>query len=197
LERLGRRRDAIDVYSQAIAGHPRDGELFMARGLALYGEDLPKALADLVMAVRLGVAALSPYLLLAQHAFQQGAFGEALRLALAAEHQPGTARARAVVYATIAMALAELGQPHERVLENFDTALALDPTNESIRENRAIAAALARQSPSGRTQRRRLVKALPISPGVLREARSDQIRNRLELLNEQRQSRIGERLVSV
>src|SRR5207247_961840 len=85
LERLGDLKSAIAVYTDAIDRHPRNGELFMARGLALYSEDLPRALTDLRAAIRLGVAAIWPYLLLARHALRSGAPGEALRLARAAE----------------------------------------------------------------------------------------------------------------
>src|SRR5437899_5202294 len=100
---------------------------------------------------------------------------------MAAGRQPGPASARTEVYETIAMALAELGQPQERVLENFDIALALDPKNDRIRENRDIAAAPLPQSRGGRAGRPRLRQAPPIKPEGLRRARRDQINNRTEL----------------
>jgi tetratricopeptide (TPR) repeat protein len=196
LERLGDQKSAIDVYSEAIARHPRNGELYMGRGLALFGVDLPRALADLRAAARLDVAAIWPYLLLARQALQSAAPGEALRFALAAEQQPGPAPARAEVYEAIAISLAELGQPQERVLENFDKALALDPTNARIRENREIAASLVPPSRPGRAGRSRLRHPPPFKPEGLRMARSDQIENRKELLNEYHNNRVKRELVA-
>jgi tetratricopeptide (TPR) repeat protein len=185
LERLGELQSAIDVYSEVITKHPRNGELFMARGLALYGVDLPRALKDLRTAVQMGVPSIWPYLLLARHALQSGAPGEALRLARAAENQPGHPSARAEVYELIAMALAESGRPQEEVLESFDRALALDPMNDRIRENREIAAAPPPPSRAGKPGRRHLLSAPPIEPERLQRARGDEIRDRSELYNKQ------------
>jgi tetratricopeptide (TPR) repeat protein len=196
LERLKDRKSALDVYSAAIARHPRDGELLVARGLALYEKDVSQSLSDFMKAVRLGVAAIWPYFILARHVLQNGAAGEALRLALAAERQPGPAAARAEVYEIIAIALGELGQPQERVLENFDRALALDPKNDRIRKNREIAAALIPAARSGRAPRR-LMQAPPFRPEDLRRASSDQIRSRSELLADQLGNRVGGELVAV
>ena len=118
-------------------------------------------------------------------------------MARAAEGQPGPAPARAEVYETIALALAEVGQPQEGVLESFDLALALDPKNDRIRENRDIAAAPPPQSVGGRAARRRLLPAATVQPEQLRRARSDQINNRAELLNEQRRSLVSSGFVEV
>jgi tetratricopeptide (TPR) repeat protein len=197
LELLGDFQAAIAVYSEAIDRNPRQGELFVARGLALYETDPPRALADFACAARLGVASLLPYLLLARHALQTGSAAEALRLAVVAERQQGPASARAEVYETIGIALAELGQPQAHVLENFDTALALDPNNERIQENRAIAAALPRSSRGGRTGRPRLRPAPPMTPERSQRARRDQINSSMEVLSEQRISRVSNELVGV
>ena len=43
LERLGNVKGALAVYNDAITRNPRDGELIVARGLALYGIDLQAA----------------------------------------------------------------------------------------------------------------------------------------------------------
>jgi tetratricopeptide (TPR) repeat protein len=197
LQRLGERKAAIDVYSEAITRHQRNGELLMARGLALYDLDVPSALADFVKAVRLGVAVIWPYLHLARHALQGGAPGEALRLAQAAERQPGPAAARAEVYEIIAIALAELGQPQERVRENFDLALTFDPKNDRIRQNREIAAAPPLRSRGERAGWPQLLQAPSIKPEGLREALSDQINNHSEFLKEQHSIRVSEGLAAV
>ncbi len=83
------------------------------------------------------------------------------------------------------------------MLENFDMALALDPKNDRIRENRTIATALPLQSRSGRAKRPRLAQASPIKPEGFRRDRSDQIIYRTEQLNEQRRSRLSSELVGV
>jgi tetratricopeptide (TPR) repeat protein len=197
LEQLGELSSAVTVYTDAIGRHPRNGDLLVARGLALYEKDPSRAFADFVSAVRVGVTAIWPYLLLAQNALQCGSSAEALRLALLAERQPGSASARAQVYETIGMALAELGRPQERVLENFDKAIALDPKNDRIRENRDMAAALPAQSRSGRAGRLRLRPAPPFKAEGFRRDWGDQINNYTELLNEQRRNRMSSRLVEV
>jgi hypothetical protein len=112
-------------------------------------------------------------------------------------HQPGPAAARADVYETIAIALAELGQPQARVLENFDRALALDPHNERIQENRNIAATLLPQSRSGRAKRPALRQAPRIKSEAFRRDRSDQINSQTGLLNEQLRSRVSSEFVGV
>jgi tetratricopeptide (TPR) repeat protein len=197
LERLGETKSAIAVYTEAIDRNPHDAELLTARGLALFDHNRQGALADFVKAVQLGVSAIWPYLLLARHGFQTGRTGDALQLALAAERQPGPASARAEVYEIIGMALAELGQSLDRVLENFDRALALDANNDRIRENRAIASGPFIRSRSGREGRRRLRDAPPIRIDVLRQDRSLQISSQAESFNEQRRSRLGKEFVGV
>jgi tetratricopeptide (TPR) repeat protein len=191
LERLGDVKSAIGIYSEALSRHPRDGQLFMARGLALYGENSSQALEDFTQAVRWGVAAIWPYLLLARRAFQVGTPGQARRLALLAEKQPGPAVARAEAYELIGMALAELGQPQERVMENFDRALALDPNNDRISQNREIARAPVPKSAGGRPARRRLLSAHSIDSKGLRQARTEEINMRIEEYNEKHSNFIG------
>jgi tetratricopeptide (TPR) repeat protein len=198
LERLGELKSAIDVYTEAIKRQPRGGELYVARGLALYETNQAMALADFVRAVHLGAAAIWPYLLLARHAIQGGAHGEALRLARMAENQPGPSVARAEVCEIIGMALAELGRPQEEVLQNFDRALALDPNNNRIRENREIATGLFLKSPGERAKRLHLLQPPPIHQENLQGMRSDLIKNRLDLLlNERHHNRVSRRFVEV
>jgi tetratricopeptide (TPR) repeat protein len=195
LERLGDPDSAIAVYTEAINRNPRDAELITARGLARYGEHPQAALADFVEAVRLRVSGIWPYLLLARHGLQAGRTPDALRLALAAERQPGPAPARAEAYETIAIALAELGQPLERVLENFDRALELDPKDERIHENRAIAVTLSTQPGNKRAQRSRLRQPPSVKPEVLRQDRAAEINNQAELFNEQRRNLVSKEYV--
>ena len=78
LERLGQRTSAIEVYHKAIARHPGNAELHMARGLARRENDVASAMADLAKATRLGVASIWPYLLTAQDALKNRIPVEAL-----------------------------------------------------------------------------------------------------------------------
>ena len=118
-------------------------------------------------------------------------------MALAAEQQPGSAAARAEVYETIAISLAELGQSRERVLENFDRALALDPENPRIRGNRDIADSLFAQPKSRRTGWKRLEQPLAVQTKVIRQDRSELIKYREEAVNEQRRSLVSYDMVGV
>jgi len=197
LERLGELRSAIEIYSEAITKHPRIGDLFMARGLALHEVEQQAALQDLSMAARWGVAAIWPYLLLARHAIQNGAPAEALRLARVAENQPGPPAARAEVYEILGMALADLRQPQDDVLMNFDQAIALDPMNDRIRENRHIVAARATPPPGGRPERLHLQKAPPFKPESLRKARNEELDRYNESLYDQHYNRMSMALTPV
>ena len=111
-------------------------------------------------------------------------------MALAAESQRGPPSARAEVYEMIAISHYELGQPQERVLENFDKALALDPKNDRIKENRALAVAPPPRSQGGRLGRRPHLPAPPFKPEGLRRDRSREINPRWGWLNE----RYGDRV---
>jgi tetratricopeptide (TPR) repeat protein len=198
LERLGDVRGAIAVYTDVLSRHPGDAELLMSRGLALYDQNRTAALADLNMAVRRGVRSILPFVILARQALLAGAYGEALRLAVAAVDQPGSNRPRAEAYMTIGIAQAELGQPREWVLQNFDQALALDPANQVIKENRDLATALP-TAKSRRPARARRPQQ-PVTPSDwLRRDRGRDILNRWETLTEQRGGRSSgvERLISV
>ena len=190
-ERMENRKAAVQVYTDALSRHPRDGELLTARGLARFEADETAALNDFAAAARLGVAAIWPYLVLAGHFLHRGVPGEALRMALSASRQPGPPRARAVAYDAIGIALAELGQPQERVLENFDQALALDPTNDRIRRNRETALS---QPQSRRVGRRQFAPA-PIKSDNLRRDRGRDLVNRMDSINEELGSRLGGALV--
>jgi tetratricopeptide (TPR) repeat protein len=190
LERLGDVKAAINVYSEAIKRNPNSADLYAGRGHALYETDQQAALSDFVRAVHFGAVTIWPYLFLARHAIQGGVPLEALRLALLAENQPGPPPARAEVYAIIGMAQFELRQPAKVVLESFDRALALDPKNELIQENRNIAATSI-QSPSQRVKPKHPLQASQISRENLLSLRTDQLKNRLELFNERRQERVS------
>lgn len=197
LERLGETKSAVEVYSEAITRHPTHGALYMARGLARLEHDVELALADLVSAVRLNVPSIWPYLVVSRHALERGARGQALELALAAERQPGPPAARAEVYEMIGIALTELRQPLDRVLENFDKAIALDPQNARIRENRDLAAGSYVSASGAKLKLPHLQHAPFVNLKNLQPARGDEITQQTELLNDDRWTRVSSQLVAV
>jgi tetratricopeptide (TPR) repeat protein len=197
VQRLGDQEDAIKVYSEAIERNPSDAQLLVSRGLALYETAPRQALADFAGAVRASASTIWPYLLLARHYLQGGVPAQALRLAVMAEWQPGPAVARAEVYEIIAMAYAELGQPLQRVRENFDRAIALDPNNRRIQDNRDIAVAFYSQARSVRSKHRRHWQEPPVKPETSRRYQSKRIDNEARTLSEERLAQVSEELVEV
>jgi tetratricopeptide (TPR) repeat protein len=181
-ERLGEQRAAIQVYDKALASHKADAGLYMARGLARFDSESSAALTDLTQAVRLRVTSILPYAILAHHALEQGALGDALTWANIACQQPGPDQTRAEVYETIAIALAKLGQRQEWILENFDKALAFDPLNERIKQNRNIALALSQSA----SKKPRSLAMWRLESKQFWNARNREIANRLERLSEER-----------
>jgi tetratricopeptide (TPR) repeat protein len=134
-ERLGNASAAVEVYSRALKAHPSSSQLLTMRGLALYPHNIPSALRDFVLATRAGARLIWPWYILASHSLAEGAYGDALWFAIQASERPGNSSARAETYETIAIALARLGEPIARVLENLEMAARLDPANERIRAN--------------------------------------------------------------
>jgi tetratricopeptide (TPR) repeat protein len=181
-ERMGQRKAAVDTYTEALSRHPHNGELLVSRGLAVYESDQGAGLLDFAAAAaHYGVASIWPYLVLARHFLQTGVPGEALKMALSASRQPGPTHARADVYEAIGIALALLGQPQARVLETFDQALALDPTNDRIRRNRQIATL----RPQSRQGGKRRFDPSSIQPERLRRERGHELVTRMEVINEE------------
>jgi tetratricopeptide (TPR) repeat protein len=147
LERLGRQADAARVYDEALARYPNDPELLTFRGLMRIESDPAGALRDSAKAAQLGAASAWPYFILARYALLRGMYGEALRQAIQASRHQAGATAQAEIYELIAIAQAQLGQPADVVIENFERACALDPKNERIRRNRELARRRATSAP--------------------------------------------------
>jgi tetratricopeptide (TPR) repeat protein len=195
-ERLGDLPNAIRVYNAGLKRNPSDGELLVARGLARYGKSTPEAFQDFQGAVRLGARSIWAWHILSRHALVAGANGDALRLALRAADRAGPSSVRAEVYETIAIALANLGQPLDWVLQNFATALRLDPTNERIRHNQGIALALA-ETPGARTVKdwQRSLTIDRVHPGRLRQCHMQEAGSRQDAIIDQREARIGDHVL--
>lgn len=195
-ERLGDLPAALATYTAALKHNPRDTELLVARGLAQYGKNTPAALQDFQAAVRFGASSIWAWHILSRHALVSGTNGDALRLALRGADRAGPSPVRAEVYETIAIALANLGQPLDWVRQNFATAAQLDPTNERIRQNQEIALSLA-EAPNARApkdwHRSLTIQGLP--PGKLREYHNHEAAARHEDMIDQRQARIGDQLL--
>lgn len=137
LERLGDVRGAVEAYDRGLALNPDHPELLTARGLALLHVDAERALADFRSATDRGAKLIWPWYILARQALVERQFATALKLAVHAAALSGPPAVLAEVYETIAIANAFLGQPPDRVHDNLQRAVALDPTNERIRRNHA------------------------------------------------------------
>jgi tetratricopeptide (TPR) repeat protein len=167
LERLGRQGEADRTYDEALARYPNDPELVTFRGLMRIETDPTGALRDCAKAAQLGAASALPYFILARHALLHGTYGEALRQAILASRHPAGETVQAEIFELIAIAQAQLGQPAEVVIENFDRACALDPKNERIQRNRDLARRGSASAPL-RTQLQRPPSRVP--PEVIRRA---------------------------
>jgi tetratricopeptide (TPR) repeat protein len=174
-ERIGNVDAALQVYSAALERSPHSADLLVSRGLAQYGKSAGAALQDFHAAIAAGARSIWPGYVLSRQALAAGADGEALRLALQSADRAGPAEVRAEVYQTIAIAQARLGQPMQEVLRNFATAAALDPTNESIRHNQAIAAEVSELpgTPTPRAWQR--LRVHPIDADWLRHSYSGEV----------------------
>ncbi len=172
-EELGDVGAAVRVYTTAIDRHPKDVDLLAFRGLAQYNNQPQLALQDFLAATRLGARSINPWHVLSRHALMAGANGEALRLALQAAERAGSHEVRAEVHETIAIALANLGQPRDRVLQNFDEALNMPQMS----------------------QRRFTIDRVHLDR--LRKSRSREVASRQDAEMQEREARISDSLLAV
>jgi tetratricopeptide (TPR) repeat protein len=141
-EQLGRAKTAIQLYSDAIARYPHDPALLTFRGIALIESAFGSAVIDFRNAVQAGSRIMWPYYFLAWRALVEQHYFDTWRLCLDALNRPGGSnQERAQLHEWLGIALAESGQSLKWALENFDIAQSLDPDNDRIRQNRAIAEA--------------------------------------------------------
>jgi tetratricopeptide (TPR) repeat protein len=139
LRDLGRADEALKTLDAAIAKAPQDPSLLAFRGYLRGMTDSAGALSDFASAVRHGAASFWPYFFLSRHALQERAWADALRWANRALEFAAVPIAQAEAYEAIAIAQSNLGFPAEVVVENFDRAVALAPSNDRIRHNREVA----------------------------------------------------------
>lgn len=150
LQKLGRVDEAGQTLDAAIANAPQDPDLLVYRGNLRSATDPTGALADFKAAIRYGTASFWPFFYLSRHALRKGGWEEALTLANRAVASGAVPLALAEAYEGIAIAQSNLGFPLEKVVENFDRAVALAPENERIRQNREVVAQRMRNKPQAR-----------------------------------------------
>jgi tetratricopeptide (TPR) repeat protein len=140
-ELLGQDNQAREVYDQGLKCHPGDADISLQRGLLLHQKDPTAALADFERAARSGSLSVWPYFFLAWHALAKGQYHEAWQLSLAGLQvaEPYPAEVQAALHECLAIAQSELNQPADVVRYHFDQAIRLDPSNERIKKNRAVA----------------------------------------------------------
>jgi tetratricopeptide (TPR) repeat protein len=139
LRELGRADEARQTLDAAIAKAPQDPVLLAFRGYLRAMTDLSGALSDFSSAVRYGVASFWPFFFLSRHALRQARWADALASANRALEYSAVPIALAEAYEMIAIAQSYLGLPAEVVVETFDRAVALAPSNDRIRHNREVA----------------------------------------------------------
>jgi tetratricopeptide (TPR) repeat protein len=139
-QELGNVKTAVQLFDYGLARYPGDAILLYFRGLALIDIDFSRALADLRKVIQVGFRSIWPYYFVAWDGLRKGNFAETWRLCLLGIEQPGgSKREQAQLHEWLGIAMAKLGQPIEWTLHHLGQAEILDPGNERIRHNRAIA----------------------------------------------------------
>jgi tetratricopeptide (TPR) repeat protein len=143
-EMMGKDRDALSAYDEALKRFPQYPNLWVRRGVVLiYLKNDDAGYEDLEKAVSLGTNLCTPFLLLAQRAFRGGSYLDSYRLAKTASESLGANELRSLAHQIIAMSLSMRNQDIDWVLDNFKLAERLDPENLSVAANRAVAVARA------------------------------------------------------
>lgn len=136
LEWLGQTEAAIKVYDQILALYPNNPDTLTMRGLARWVVDHELAFADLWRAIQHNTKSPWPYILLSREYLGSNNLQAVSLCNQGLNLKPAPSDvAKALLYEGIAIGYAELGQPADRVLENFYLAIDLDPHGELIREN--------------------------------------------------------------
>jgi tetratricopeptide (TPR) repeat protein len=142
-EHLGHLDAALAIYDDALARNPADAQVLLFRGIAQYDVNRSAALEDFGRAVRFTSRSVLPYLLLADAAIDQGDFIRCLGLCESALARTSHQHLRALLYEWIGISHVMLKHPRRIVLESFERAQELEPDNDRIRSNRALAEASA------------------------------------------------------
>lgn len=128
---------AVDGYTRGLQVNPNDDALLVARGILEYGTN-SRAVADFEKAVCLNSPLIFPYLFFAHSCLTAGRVEECRDMCEQGLTKDGSNEAMSKLKEWQAIALAELGFPAESVLEAFDAAIRLDPSNDLAKFNRAM-----------------------------------------------------------
>jgi tetratricopeptide (TPR) repeat protein len=148
---MGNKETALRLYNDGLARYPNEPTLLTFRGLARIDGDEPSALRDFQVAVHAGARSRWAYYFLARNALRNQNYLDAWEFSLRAIELAGQSRTSrnqksvdpqlAQLYEWLGIAMAEMGQPKQRILENLKKAESLDPQNGRIRANIGVAEA--------------------------------------------------------
>jgi tetratricopeptide (TPR) repeat protein len=133
-EFLGNAQAAVQYYTRGLRVNPENDGLLVARGILQYGVS-PQAVTDLEQAARLGSPVVWPYLFLAHHYLITGRFEQCRVMSETGLRMRGSNTAMSQLEEWRAIAQAELGFPANLVRATFETAVRLDPSNETAQRN--------------------------------------------------------------
>jgi tetratricopeptide (TPR) repeat protein len=139
-EKLGQKDEARKLYTEALTRNPGDPEVLGFRGTMLYPSDPAAALEDFKKAADAGSSSAWPYYFLARHALLREAYRLAGQMTVAALKRAGLpSRMQAELHEWLGICQSVFGQSSEQVRGSFDRALELDPGNQRIIQNQAVA----------------------------------------------------------
>ncbi len=145
--RLGKYDTAIKTFDHYLANNARspvgDADIYSLRGFAKLTGNFQGALVDFRSAVGKRASSAWPYIFLVHDALNRNSLLEAMSLCNFTLDNLSEVPdiAKALLYEGRGITMARLGQPKERVLENFDRAIDLVPEEPRLHHNRATAAA--------------------------------------------------------
>lgn len=145
-ERLGAFDAALRTYNEAISRDPNESDVLTFRGLATLEQNRTDALKDFAQAIQVGSTSVWPYFFLAHHALELGDYSQCLSLCGDALQRTDRRALLAQLHEWSGISRFILRLPTASVLDSFEQAVALDPTNERIRRNRAVAETLVADS---------------------------------------------------
>jgi len=144
--RLGQKELGIREFGMAVAAKPADPTPLAARGIELYPSE--QGIADLKLAIKLGVMNYWPFYYLTHHYLERGEWQEVEKYAhdTAAFLPPNKIIANVLEWQAIARF--EMGQDAARVRQSFEMALKFAPDNPRIRQNYGVFEKLSQGQPA-------------------------------------------------
>ncbi len=139
LERLGRSREALEVYEDALSHYPADPELLTLRGIARYDSARQDALEDFRRAAAAGSTSIWPYYFCAHSRLVADDYHGCWQWCLQGLERHAPREVNAQLHEWLGICRVVLRQPAAVVLDSFDQAIAIDPGNKRIVANRDLA----------------------------------------------------------